>query len=60
MEKITLKELLSEIDELKKRVIELERRPQYIPYPVYPSQPIIPVTPWSPSYPFWQIPPTIW
>jgi hypothetical protein len=59
MDKTTSKKLLNEILELKKRVEELEKRPQYIPYPAYPFQPNAPVNPYAPSYPFWPTPPVI-
>lgn len=32
--------LKDRIDELEKRVRELEARPVYVPYPIYPAQPL--------------------
>ena len=43
------------LEELEARIEILERKPQYIPYPVCPSPPQQPI--W-PSYPPWG--PTIW
>lgn len=46
---MTTKELEQQIRLLEKRVEELERRPQYIPYPALPTYPTYPTFPTYPS-----------